>query len=79
MGACRNDELGFLKVIRQTLALLPRQNILKFGHVLLALMFNMLVEVRHEGLEQGEEVLVIRGQILELVEILLHLVFVYQS
>lgn len=42
-------------------------------------MFDVLVEVRQEGFKKGEEVFVVRGQVLKLVEVLLDLVTVSQD
>ena len=39
-------------------------------------MLDVLVEVRHNGVEEGEEVLIVRGHVLKLVEVFLDLVAV---
>ena len=79
MRPCRKYELRLLEVVGQTLALLPCQNLFKSGRILVDFMLDMLVEVRHEGFEKGEEVLAVGGHVLDFVEIFLDLMAISQG
>ena len=76
MGACREDELGLLEVVGQIFAFFSREDVFKSRHILVLFMLDVLMEVLQEGGEKREEVLAVRGHVLQFVEVFLYLVTV---
>lgn len=73
MAPRRRDPLRPDEIIRQTLALFPRQQFLQAGHVFVLLVFDVGVEVFEEGVEGWDEGWGGGGKGLEGVEVFFYL------
>lgn len=73
MTAGGHNVLRALEALSKALALFARQELLKSRHVLVLFVFNVVVEVFEEGLEQRQESGVDRGHILQFIKSVLDL------